>query len=183
MARKMPSKPAPLGLDEVRDFVNTVNLEREDALVGPDVLPEWLGATGLLPGASPQQLAELRRFREALRKALEANAGDGDAQAAWRALEPFGRECCLKVEIRDSGPVLRAEGTGEDAVIGSLLARAYEAVATGTWSRLKACRKPSCRWAYYDRSKNGSGAWCSMAVCGNRMKANRRRQKSRVSEP
>jgi len=174
---------APGGLDELRDFVNTVNLEREDAFLGPDALPEWLDATGLLPGARPEQLTGLRRFREALRQALEANAGDGDPQAAWRALEPFGRGSCLKVEIRDSGPVLRAEGTGEGAVIGALLAKAYEAVATGVWARLKACRKPSCRWAYYDRSKNGSGAWCSMAVCGNRMKAKRRRQKSRVSEP
>lgn len=174
---------APGALDELRDFVNTVNLERADGLAGPDALSEWLTATGLLPAASPEQLAELRHFREALRGALESNAGDRDAQAAWRALEPFGRESCLKVEIRDSGPVLRAEGTGEDAVIGSLLAKAYEAVATGVWARLKACRKPSCRWAYYDRSKNGSGAWCSMAVCGNRMKAKRRRQKTRVSEP
>ncbi len=173
----------PERLDQVKGFVNTVNLDTEDPYLGPDSLPEWLDATDLLPGASPEQLAELRRFREALRQVLEANAGDGDAQAAWRALEPFGRGCCLKVEIRDSGPVLRAEGTGEGAVIGSILAKAYEAVATGTWARLKACRKPSCRWAYYDRSKNGSGAWCSMAVCGNRMKAKRRRQKSRVSEP
>jgi predicted RNA-binding Zn ribbon-like protein len=174
---------SPEGLDEVKGFINTVSLESDDPYTGPDRLPEWLEATGRLPGASPEQLSELRLFREALRKVLEANAGDGDAQAAWRALEPFGRGCCLKVEIRDSGPVLRAEGTGEGAVIGSLLAKAYEAVATGTWARLKACRKPSCRWAYYDRSKNGSGAWCSMAVCGNRMKAKRRRQKSRVSEP
>jgi predicted RNA-binding Zn ribbon-like protein len=179
----MTSKPAaPEGLDEVMDFVNTVSLEREDALLGPDALPEWLSAAEMLAGASPEQLAELRRFREALRLSLEANAGDGDAEAAWRSLEPFGRECCLKVEIRDSGPVLRAEGTGEGAVIGSLFAKAYDAVATGTWARLKACRNPSCRRAYYDRSKNGSGAWCSMAVCGNRMKAKRRRQRL-VSEP
>jgi predicted RNA-binding Zn ribbon-like protein len=174
---------APGKLDRIKGFINTVNLESQDPYAGPDGLSEWLEASGLLRAAAPEQLAELRRFREALRQVLEANAGQGDPQAAWRALEPFGRESCLKVEIRDSGPVLRAEGTGEGAIIGSLLADAYEAVATGTWPRLKACRKPSCRWAYYDRSKNGSGAWCSMAVCGNRMKAKRRRQKSRVSEP
>ncbi len=176
-------KAASGSLDDLRAFVNTVDLEREDGLSGPDALPDWLSASGLLPGASGEQLAELRRFREGIRRVLEANAGDGDPQAAWRALEPFGRQCCLKVEIWDSGPVLRAEGTGQGAVIGSLLAGALEAVATGTWSRLKACRKPSCRRVFYDRSKNGSGAWCSMAVCGNRMKASRRRQKSRISEP
>jgi len=173
----------PERLEQIKGFINTVNLESEDPLLGPDALPAWLEATGVMRSPTEEQLTRLRRFREALRGVLEANAGQGDPQAAWRALEPFGRESCLKVEIRDSGPVLRAEGTGEGALIGSLLADAYEAVATGTWPRLKACRKPSCRWAYYDRSKNGSGAWCSMAVCGNRMKAKRRRQKSRVSEP
>ena len=44
-------------------------------------------------------------------------------------------------------------------------------MADGTWRRLKACREDTCQWAFYDRSKNRSGTWCSMAVCGNRAKA------------
>src|SRR5438270_12413804 len=119
MATGMPEK-----LEQMKAFMNTVNLESEDPYLGPDALPEWLEATGLLPAATAEQLADLRRFREAMRQVLEANAGQGDARAAWRALEPFGRQSCLKVEIRDSGPVLRAEGTGEGALIGTLLAYA-----------------------------------------------------------
>jgi predicted RNA-binding Zn ribbon-like protein len=42
------------------------------------------------------------------------------------------------------------------------------AMLDGTWSRLKACRE--CRWAFYDHSRNGAGSWCSMAVCGSRVK-------------
>jgi predicted RNA-binding Zn ribbon-like protein len=46
----------------------------------------------------------------------------------------------------------------------------------GSWSRLKACRQ--CGWAFYDYSRNRSGSWCSMQLCGNRTKtrAYRRRQ-------
>jgi predicted RNA-binding Zn ribbon-like protein len=40
----------------------------------------------------------------------------------------------------------------------------------GTWKRLKACRNHGCRWAFYDYSKNRSGSWCSMQLCGNRTK-------------
>ena len=40
----------------------------------------------------------------------------------------------------------------------------------GTWARLKACHNCECRWAYYDRSHAGRGAWCDMSVCGNRLK-------------
>ena len=45
-----------------------------------------------------------------------------------------------------------------------------DAQRDGTWARLKACNNPDCQWAYYDRSHAGRGAWCDMAVCGNRMK-------------
>jgi predicted RNA-binding Zn ribbon-like protein len=52
-----------------------------------------------------------------------------------------------------------------------VLAIVAEAMAEGTWSRLKACREHSCEWAFYDRSRNRSGVWCSMEGCGNRAKA------------
>ena len=59
------------------------------------------------------------------------------------------------------------------------------AIVDGTWARLKACRWDTCQWAFYDTSKNRSGSWCSMAVCGNRAKAaayrRRRRSEGRVT--
>jgi predicted RNA-binding Zn ribbon-like protein len=62
-------------------------------------------------------------------------------------------------------------GEGADAVVAELLAIVHEAMADGTWTRLKACRSETCEWAFYDHSRNRSGTWCSMAVCGNREKA------------
>jgi predicted RNA-binding Zn ribbon-like protein len=38
---------------------------------------------------------------------------------------------------------------------------------------VRACASDGCRWLFLDISKNHSRRWCSMAVCGNRMKANR----------
>lgn len=38
-------------------------------------------------------------------------------------------------------------------------------------ARLKICG--NCGWLFVDRSKNRSRTWCDMAVCGNRVKANR----------
>jgi predicted RNA-binding Zn ribbon-like protein len=47
--------------------------------------------------------------------------------------------------------------------------------------RMKICG--NCGWLFIDRSKNRSRAWCDMAVCGNRAKANRfyRRKKEETS--
>jgi len=35
---------------------------------------------------------------------------------------------------------------------------------------LKACRNEGYRWAFYDISKNRSGSWCDMDICGARHK-------------
>jgi predicted RNA-binding Zn ribbon-like protein len=63
--------------------------------------------------------------------------------------------------------------------LGHIALVVAEAQATGTWARLKACRKESCQWLFYDLSRNRSSNWCSMSICGNRMKtaAYRRRRK------
>ena len=174
------SHPAPAGLEPVQTFINSVNLERHlDPLVGPDRLEEWCRTSGLCSGASPEELGRLRAFREALRTLIEANAGTGEASSAWAALEPFAREAGYGMRIEAGLPVLEPTGSGAARAIAALLGSVYDAIRRGQWSRLKACRKESCRWAYYDRSKNGSGAWCSMAVCGNRMKAKRRRNRAK----
>ncbi len=173
----MASTAAPGELELVREFVNSVEIEdTSDPLAGDDGLPRWCERTGLCRGADEQALSELRLFREALRGVLEANAGEGEPGERWQGVEPFARRAGYRMYITAAGvPALRPEGAGVDAAIAAVLAIAYEAIRQGTWPRLKACRKHSCRWAFYDKSKNGSGAWCSMRVCGNRVKAQRRR--------
>jgi predicted RNA-binding Zn ribbon-like protein len=57
----------------------------------------------------------------------------------------------------------------------------------GTWHRLRMCAAPDCRWVFYDTSRRGGARWCSMAVCGNRAKTrryrNRQAQAAGLSEP
>jgi len=174
-------QPFPPELEPLRTFINSVNLEEPiDPLEGPDKLGEWCASSDLCAGAPPEDLKRLRAFREALRRVLEANSGSADPSSAWAALEPFVRGTSYGMRIDALGsPALEPAGQGAERTIAALLAIVYDAMRRGKWSRLKACRKESCRWAYYDRSKNGSGAWCSMAVCGNRMKANRRRNRAK----
>lgn len=179
----MSSTAAPGDLEIVRTFVNTVEIDRVTDPLGPDdALARWCREQGRCPDADEAALAGLRRFREALRSVLEANAGEGDSAERWQALEPYAARACYTLGISDGVPALRPQGSGTDAVIALVLGIVYDAIAQGTWPRLKACRKDSCRWAFYDASKNGSGAWCSMRVCGNRAKAERRRAREKSHE-
>ena len=52
--------------------------------------------------------------------------------------------------------------------MATLLGILHEAQLTGHWSRMKGCRQ--CEYAFFDRSKNRSAAWCAMSICGNRTK-------------
>jgi predicted RNA-binding Zn ribbon-like protein len=56
-----------------------------------------------------------------------------------------------------------------------------EATLMGTWTHLKVCRSDTCRWAFYDHSKNGRSCWCSMRVCGSREKARTYRARQRAT--
>ena len=67
---------------------------------------------------------------------------------------------------------------GVDGVLGSVLAAAFDCMRDGSWSRLKACR--NCHWAFYDESRNRSAAWCSMQLCGNRLKTRAYRLRRRA---
>jgi predicted RNA-binding Zn ribbon-like protein len=176
-----PTDEAPGTLDLVRVFENTLNLEN-----GPDELDSvsdaasWCREHGLPGISNPKELERLRAFREALRDVLFANNGEGDRRAAWEGLRPFASSASVGFSIdADCGMELKPTGLEGDGAIAELLAVVYDALRGGTWLRLRACRKGSCRFAYYDHTKNGSRAWCSMATCGNQAKAQRRRQRER----
>jgi predicted RNA-binding Zn ribbon-like protein len=78
---------------------------------------------------------------------------------------------------------LAAAGQGIAGALARLLAIVYTATADGTWPRFKVCGNDTCRWAFYDHSKNQSGLFCGTA-CGNAVHARayrRRRAAGRVS--
>ena len=64
--------------------------------------------------------------------------------------------------------------------MATLLGILHEAQLSGDWSRMKACRH--CEYAFFDRSKNRSAAWCAMSICGNRTKNRAYYRRRRTSD-
>jgi len=58
---------------------------------------------------------------------------------------------------------------------------AWDALRKASPGRLRPCANDECRLFLIDRSKAGTARWCSMAVCGNRMKARRHYERARNS--
>ena len=132
-------------------------------------------AGGLLAAGVPVGAAGARRLlavREALRSLLAANNGGALDAGAARVLDEAARRARLALRFGPGGSAaLEPAAGGVDGALGRLLAIVANAMAAGTWPRLKACRAEGCRWAFYDHARNRSRAWCSMAVCGNRAKS------------
>jgi len=175
----MAGEEAPGALEHVRVFVNTRDVEGGiDELDNPGALAKFLRGRGLVPhgtAATGSDLAVARELREALRALLVHNAGAPLAPEALHALDHIAADFKMKPRFSAHSVALDPEGSGARAGLGRLLAIVAHAMGDGTWPRLKACLRDSCRWAFYDHARNRTGRWCSMAVCGNRTKAERYR--------
>jgi predicted RNA-binding Zn ribbon-like protein len=174
---------APGELELVRQFLNTHDVdEGTDEIAVPEAFGAWLAGQGLETGSElgPGDVERAVAMRESLRSLTLANTGEPLDPEAVPTLNSIAAEARLVVRFDEHGQtVLEPAGEGADAALGELLAIVFRSMADGTWRRLKACREDTCQWAFYDRSKNRSGAWCSMAVCGNRAKARTYRQRHR----
>ena len=176
-------RPAPGTLALVEDFINSWEMpDGDDELATPDQAAGWLRSQGgEAETMSDRDLRRLTATREGLRDLLEAHTGENvDPGVAVRLQKLLGG-AALRPMLSAHGVSLVAGAKGVDGFLGRLSAAIIEATLTGTWERLKVCRRDECRWAYYDHSKNGRGAWCSMRTCGTREKA--RAYRARQREP
>ncbi len=181
------AKRAPEPLDLARRFVNTRNRMRDYDLLGDtEKAARWLAGEGYVTdgAVSDGGLRRLYALREGLRAILVAHTL-GATEDSGRAAGELD-ELCATVTLRPGfGPAgeprLLATSGGLERFVEDLLAATIRGRHTGTWERLKACSNEDCRWAFYDHSKNRSGNWCVMEICGSRakMRAYRQRRKSR----
>lgn len=168
---------APGELEHVRAFVNTVDIEEgAEGLAGGADLARWLAGRGLAPAGVRVTDRELRwsiELREAIRAILLAHTDRSSPPVqACETLDRAARSARVQLRFDPHGSsTLEPARAGVEGALGRLLAIIDRSIADGTWLRLKACRDHACEWGFYDHTKNRSGTWCTMEVCGNRAKA------------
>lgn len=184
----MAVQQAPGRLEVLREFVNTYDVENDaDELGSLADAMAWFEQAGLTTDSqeatrSPEHdidLEDIRTVREAFRDLLHAVSHDEDDPDARAVLNRLAYRA--GVHVRFDGPKdvgLVPQASGGLGALGRLLAIAFDAMQDGTWERLKVCDNSGCAWAFYDHSRNRSGRWCSMAVCGNRMKVKAFRERT-----
>lgn len=181
MASARPTiAPGQLGL--VQSFLNTVDLPTgRDSFASHADMHAWLAEHRLVSPGTEYDESDRRRLidvRRAVNDLVAASGGDVLQRRAVTTLNEAARRVRLGVRLHpEDGYRLMAEGVGVDRPIGELLISVTASMAAGTWPRLKVCANEECQRAFFDASRNRSGRWCSMAVCGNRMKGRSYRQR------
>src|SRR5579859_1240922 len=168
-----------LGL--VQAYVNTVDLQDgPEELTTPNTLKEWLVARRLLEPQAEVEEADLRHaiaVREAIRGLIGGNSGSAVYPVDLATLNEAAARSRLRPRFGPDGKArLEPDAPGVVGAMGRIVAAVYAGMADPDWERLKLCSSSTCRWVFYDRSRNHSSRWCTMASCGNRAKARRFRQ-------
>jgi predicted RNA-binding Zn ribbon-like protein len=186
------------------DFVNTEGMQkgqRVDFLAEFPDLVAWLRAAQLLGPAEADEairrwsgtpagarvLVEARKLRASLRQMLEQIARDRPigASTVEAINELLARPLGHGELVRTRDGFVRRLRFGLRAP-GDLLVPVAEAASDflchAEFSLVRKCENPPCLRYFYDLSKNHARRWCSMTVCGNRMKVaayHRRAQRRR----
>ena len=165
------------------DLLNTVIAQDgrvRDLLSRREDVASWSEAAGVVSRRdlrnTSHEPAELRAFRDALRRGLVAWAAAGTPPARLIAMlnhhlarDPAVTEVSGKG--RDVVTRVRSAGGPLDRLYGAVARSAAELITGGDPHRLRKCADPTCRAMFYDTSKSGRRRWCSMQMCGGRAKA------------
>lgn len=179
-----------LGNQLALDFLNTrpvQNGKPMELLQDFTALLCWFQAAGLMgsreatklqqqwwPSAGAKRAVEaMRALREQLRKAILAWESSGVVhRATVNELNRLMAEHPMCTRLRANGEDLSTELFFEPHKPGDLIAPLVHSAATllAGADRKRVRRCDGCVLHFYDSSKKGTRRWCSMQLCGNRLK-------------
>lgn len=166
------------------DLINTVvmeNGESVDHLVSDAATAAWLSRmTGGPVEASVGLGARAVELREVVRQAVLARKrGDAVDIAHLNALTRHMSSHMALVEQAGGGlhTERRYEGDASWRALAPLGEAALSLLAEGDFSLVRECEHEECSLWFYDRTKAHRRRWCSMAMCGNRHKVSRFRER------
>jgi predicted RNA-binding Zn ribbon-like protein len=179
-----------LGNHLALDFLNTCPMQNGEAvelLPDFDALLRWFRAADLLSSgkaaglrqqwggsARAQRLVEaMRGLRESLRKAVLARERSGTVdRAVIDELNRLMAEHPMLTRLRAGGNTYTAELWFDPRRPEDLFAPLAHSAARlfGEVDRNRVRKCGQCVVHFYDTSKKGTRRWCSMQLCGNRIK-------------
>lgn len=181
------------------DFVNTKFMLHGglvDRLQGWGDLVDWLVAAKLIAPSRAsvvrswngrEALHRARKLREALHRAAGQLEKTGSFPAeALRLINGLLESApgVHRLIPTETGFRLDYEAPPKKAVhlLEPLVRSAADFLTRADLGRVRKCSNERCVLYYYDATKNNARRWCSMSLCGNRMKAAAHYRRTRDNE-
>ena len=176
----------------VIDFINTdIVMEGKpvDLLEEADDVVRWLDECHLcektndgMLGPPKRLIDEARAYRGLLRQGIAQFARERRlSAAALGKTNEYLRRCASSRQLQEDGKRYRSLTSwrlqrAEDYLVP--IAESFARLVTkADPGRIRKCKNPECVLYFHDTSKGGHRSWCSLDLCGNklRMAASRRR--------
>ena len=188
------------------DFANTqstrIKGQSREYLTDYGQLVAWSQHTSVLTDAEAEVLVDsaasrpdlaataLERaitLRETIYRAFSATADGREAEEAdLSALNRAIHQALAQLEIVRSGDTFHwswVVGLDDlDYMLWPVIRSAADLLTSDDLLRVRACAREGCDWLFVDLSKNHSRRWCSMNMCGSRVKARRYYRRRRGKE-
>lgn len=183
------------------DFINTemiIEGRRTDLLETPADLIDWsfraklLGtdeAKGISLDRTEREplLQQAKIFRAVLREMAERIVDS--KPVTTRTLEAINRLLSQRQGyaqlVRTNGLYNRdfySSAQGPVRLLALLAEAASDLLCTADLSLIRKCRNPTCILYFYDTTKNHARQWCSMGLCGNRIKVAAHYERKRLKK-
>lgn len=181
------------------DFLNTTLIlgdGPQELLTDVTSLERWLVAAGVLAAArrpdwrnsaeGRQFMKRLLDFREKLRaEIIRQESGSSISEAFLvelnRLLEKHPSRMAVQRGGKDLSLGLIFEPRVPEDAWAPIVAAAADLLSGVPKGRVRKCESPTCTVHFYDTSKKGARRWCSMNLCGNKVKVAAYRQRNRAA--
>lgn len=169
------------------DLINTEEMRRGkrfDSLSSQDDLIHWFQTLVSMGAFSQQQFGDLseqpdesvlpmlKQFRANLRELFEKAAESRTPPLDLvEQLEETIKNAPLSYKYQEDRLIPVPLGSFLSSLLSLIALDALDICTSGKLQGLHRCENPKCIWLYLDFT--GKRKWCSMKLCGNRMKASR----------
>ncbi|GII54327.1 hypothetical protein Pth03_27160 [Planotetraspora thailandica] len=157
---------------DVLNSTPVVDGVQRDLLADPAEARAWLRQRG--GEGSPQERTAVRHVRDALQGVVRGELPPS-------ALGPFLDDVAYRPAMSEQGMEWSLD-TPPGRAMGVRVILAWDALEKARPGRLRPCANSECRLFLIDRSKTNKARWCSMAACGNRMKARRHYERTQQAQ-
>jgi predicted RNA-binding Zn ribbon-like protein len=186
----------------ILDFLNTRPIladAPEELLPDAHALERWLIASGIVTCSKTKSLlrgwrngpeaaaflSDLIAFRERLRNAvMQIESGSLPSDSFLEEVNSLLLQYPRRTSLRKRGGKVVIEPLFEPLrpsdFWAPIVGAAADLLSETDFSRLRKC--DSCMIHFFDTSKKGSRRWCSMKICGNKLKVATYQKRRRASD-